>query len=297
MTFQKKATTTIREVEHELADVAARIEQLRGRREHALLFGDGKELDAIETTLAALNKQAGRAQERLRLLQAQAEQEEQAAVQKRREALRERFRKRLAEADQAAVELQETVARAVVLYRKIIDIRETARAAWPISDSHLNAAVGSIEGACLSGSSIRALLSYEFYRASADPFLGGVPGERRQQSLPGAVSPRIDQQLMPSAIKPFADALKQASAFAVDAMSTKLDPLRALKKHGVDRAALEAMFGYSGLSRYEALLAEQERKQIADGSRETVAKESRVIEGSATEVKPARDPGLPGDRW
>ena len=41
------------------------------------------------------------------------------------------------------------------------------------------------------------------------------------------MSPRIDQQLMPSAIKPFADALKQASAFAVDAMGTKLDPLRA----------------------------------------------------------------------
>ena len=76
-----------------------------------------------------------------------------------------------------------------------------------------------------------------------------------------------------------------------------LRELAFLKKHGVDRAALEAMFGYSGLSRYEALLAEQERKQIADGSRETVAKESRVIEGSATEVKPARDPGLPGDRW
>ena len=33
----------------------------------------------------------------------------------------------------AAVELQETVARAVALFRKIIDIRETARAAWPIS--------------------------------------------------------------------------------------------------------------------------------------------------------------------
>ena len=33
---------------------------------------------------------------------------------------------------------------------------------------------------------------------------------------------------MPSAIKPFADTLKEASAFAVDAMGTKLDPLRAL---------------------------------------------------------------------
>jgi hypothetical protein len=225
--MKKTAVVTIREVEAELADTTARIEQERRKREQALLFDDSNALDAIELTLARLTKTAARAQERLRLLQQQVQQEESAAVAKRREQLRERFARKLAEADTAAEELQQTVERAVVLFRKIIDIRETARAAWPISDSSLNAAAGAIEGACLSGSAVRALLSYEFYRASADPFLGGQPGERRQPSLPGAVSPRIDQQLMPSAITPFADALKRASAFAVESMTTKLDPLRA----------------------------------------------------------------------
>ena len=56
---------------------------------------------------------------------------------------------------------------------------------------------------------------------------GRRPGERRQQSLPGAQS-QSRPATHPSAIKPFADALKQAIGFAVDAMGTKLDPLRAV---------------------------------------------------------------------
>ena len=205
----KKAAMVIREVEAELADTAARIEQLRLKREAALLADDSNALDVIETTQGRLEKAAGRAHERLRLLQQQVAEEERRGRPKRRQALRERFAKKLAESDAAAEELQQTVARAVVLFRKIIDIRETARAAWPISDAHFNAAAGALEGAALSGSAVKALLAFEFFRASANPICSGVPGERRQQSLPGAVSPRVDQQLNPSAIKPFADALRK----------------------------------------------------------------------------------------
>jgi hypothetical protein len=252
---QKKADALVKEVEHELADSNRRIEELRDKREAALLADDTNALDAIELTVSRLQRTAQRQQERLRLLQQQVQAEESAEIAKRRAALRERFRKRLEEADQAATELQETVARAVVLFRRIIDIRETSRAAWPISDAHHNAAAGALEGACLSGSAIKALLSYEFYRISADPFLGGVPGERRQQSLPGAVSPRLDQQLNPSAIKPFADALKQASAFAVDAMGT-LDPLRAAQNIGEAVASVDGE-RTPAEQRLSALLAKQ----------------------------------------
>ena len=176
--FQKKASTLIREVEAELADTQRRIHELQVKREQALIFDDTNALDVIETTQARLQKAAGRAQERLRLLQQQVQAEEAEAVNKRRQALRERFAKKLAEGDALAVELQRTVAHMVELYRRIIDIRKSSRAAWPISDAHHNAAAGALEGAALSGSAIKALLSYEFYRASADPFMGGVPGER-----------------------------------------------------------------------------------------------------------------------
>ena len=109
----KKAATAINETEHELADLTARIEQERQKREAALLAEDSHALDQIELTMSRLSRAAGRAQERLRLLQKQVEADEHEAVNKRRQALRERFAKKLAESDAAAVELQATVVRMV----------------------------------------------------------------------------------------------------------------------------------------------------------------------------------------
>lgn len=78
-----------------------------------------------------------------------------------------------------------------------------------------------------------------------------------------------------------------------------LRELAFLKKHNVDRAALEEMFGYSGLSRYEAMLAERDAtpKRVSGPAPEEPKPARPVIDGEATEVKPARNPGLPGDRW
>ena len=87
-----------------------------------------------------------------------------------------------------------------------------------------------------------------------------------------------------------------------------LRELAFLKKHNVDRAALEEMFGYSGLSRYEAMLAEREPKQVSAPGPDQPRRPRVTIEGEAVEVevKPAaapKDPGLPGeaslrgDRW
>jgi chromosome segregation ATPase len=154
--FQKKASTLIREVEAELADLNRRIDVERDKREQALLADDANALDALDLTISRLQRAQGRQQERLKLLQAQVAQEEHEVVQKRRQALRERFAKKLAEADADAVELQQTLAHLVTLYKRIIDRRETARAAWPIADSSSNAAAGSIEGAALSGSAVKA---------------------------------------------------------------------------------------------------------------------------------------------
>ncbi|MFZ0123979.1 MAG: hypothetical protein WAL48_07290, partial [Xanthobacteraceae bacterium] len=83
-----------------------------------------------------------------------------------------------------------------------------------------------------------------------------------------------------------------------------LRELAFLKKHNVERTALEEMFGYSGLSRYEAMLAERDAPKRVTGSvpeqPKPAAPASPVIEVEAVEIKPAaapKDPGLPGDRW
>jgi phage terminase small subunit len=64
-----------------------------------------------------------------------------------------------------------------------------------------------------------------------------------------------------------------------DHTAEAIEELRVLKGLGVSREKLEEMFGYSGLSRYERLLAEKEQqpgKLIAGGG--------PVIEGTAVEV-------------
>ena len=61
------------------------------------------------------------------------------------------------------------------------------------------------------------------------------------------------------------------------------------------REKLEELYGYSGLSRYEALLAERDAPKRVSGpgpeSTESAELDPQVIEGTATEIKPA------GERW
>ena len=64
----KEGRHLVREVEHELADTNRRIEELRDKREAALLADDTNALDAIELTMSRLQRAARRQQERLRLL-------------------------------------------------------------------------------------------------------------------------------------------------------------------------------------------------------------------------------------
>jgi hypothetical protein len=224
----KKAATILSEAQQELVETNAKLSDTGRRRDQLLLAGDERGLDAIEVELANLQKAAVRQADRIRLLEEQARQEEAAAVVKRRADLTVRFEKKLAEADRDADELQTLVAAAEKKFRRIIELRSDARAAWPIADSHANAAAGTAEGAALSGGAVAKLLQYEFYRVGARPFLGGRPGEIAEQNFPGAVCPRNEWRGMPEKIMPFADALRQASKFAVDMMRGKLDPLAAV---------------------------------------------------------------------
>jgi hypothetical protein len=172
--------------------------------------------------------------DRIRLLEEQARQEEAAAVVKRRGDLVVRFEKKLAEADREADELQNLLAQAEKKFRRIIELRTDARAAWPIGDSHANAVAGTAEGAALSGAAVKRLLSWHLYRIGARPFLGGRPGEIKEEDFPGAAVSRNEVRGRPLDITPFADALRAASKFAVDMMKGKgkLDPLAALPPAG-----------------------------------------------------------------
>ena len=225
---KKAATTLLSEARQELIETNAKLSDTGRRRDQLLLAGDERGLDAIEVELASLQKAAVRQADRIRLLEEQARQEEAAAVVKRRGDLVVRFEKKLAESDREADELQNLLAQAEKKFRRIIELRSDARAAWPIGDSHANAVAGTAEGAALSGAAVKRLLSWHLYRIGARPFLGGRPGEIVEESFPGAVCPRNEVRGRPLDITPFADALRAASKFAVDMMKGKLDPLAAL---------------------------------------------------------------------
>ena len=226
--FKKKAATRLEAARAAQAEAVRRVAEVGAARSKAILDEDDAAARKLDAELEELQREARIATERVRLLEEEAQREEADAVVKRRADLTVRFEKKLAEADREADELQELIAQAEKKFRKIITLRSDARAAWPIADSHANAAAGTAEGAALSGGAVAKLLQFEFYRVGARPFLGGRPGEIAEQNFPGAVCPRNEWRGMPEKITPFADALRAASKFAVDMMRGKLDPLAAL---------------------------------------------------------------------
>jgi hypothetical protein len=226
--FKKKAETRLADARAALADTSRQIGELKAQRNAALLADDDPTAAKLYAELETLRGLARGHADKVALLEAEAAREEADAVIKRRADLTVRFEKKLAQADAEAVELKDLIAQAEKKFRKIITLRTDARAAWPIADSHANAAAGTAEGAALSGGAVAKLLQYEFYRVGARPFLGGRPGEIAEQNFPGAVCPRNEWRGMPEKITPFADALRAASKFAVDMMRGKLDPLAAL---------------------------------------------------------------------
>src|SRR5262249_55078748 len=150
--------------------------------------GDDAQLDHDEAKLTELRKHAARLADRISALEELERRQAQDEQKRRRQALVEQFERTLAEADAAAEALQATVGKADRLFRRVIELREAARAYWPHSgDASLNAVVEPASGCALSGHAVKVLLSHELYRVGAHPRLGGRPGEHRVLDFPGGM--------------------------------------------------------------------------------------------------------------
>jgi hypothetical protein len=233
---KRNALAQLAEAQLALADANRRREELAVHRDALLLDNDDRGHDAVDSELATVQTAADRQAARIRLLEAAVEEERKAAAAAQRAALIARFTKTLAEADTLADAVQADVAQIEKKFRRIVSLREEARLMWPPADSHANASAGAAEGAALSGPAVKALLSWELYRISPRPPLGGRPGEKTEIGFPGAVCPRLEWTMQPEKITPFATALRTASRFAVD-MVGRLDPSDA----GKSSSAVEAV--------------------------------------------------------
>jgi hypothetical protein len=216
-----RARSTLSELNAKAAEAAA-------KRKVRLVAGDAaRDIAKLDSEIADLVQAAQVETDRIALLEAEAAREEDAAIAKRRAALTDRFAAKLAEADALAEQLQGDLAKVEKIFRAIIALREDARAAWPAGDSHTAAVAETAEGCALSGIAVATLLKYELYRIGARPFLGGHPGARAEVGLPGGAWPTMNLMMTPEKITPFADALRRASAHAVELMRGRLDPLAA----------------------------------------------------------------------
>jgi hypothetical protein len=291
MLVQKKIADAVNDVELELTDIDRRLAELRHKHEAALLADSTKELDVIEVTQGRLEKAARRAQERLKLLQRQEQEEQEAALQKQLQEIQEQFCKILEEADSVGVELQQALGHVLTLYRKEIELRERARSFVPAGvNSHVDASTNSVEGAGLAGSAVSVWVANELFRISTVPFLGGRPGEIRVQPLPGAQCPDLRLQGTPEKIEPLADRIKRASKFAIETFATLGSiPIRALTP-GQAIAPAEGSPRTDAESRHVNLL-----KQLDEASRDvSPAGEARYMELAAELTRLSNEqPGAP----
>jgi hypothetical protein len=248
-----------------LAEIQQKIAELQGKRRVRLVAGDpAAVIGKLDDELAALRKAAQVETDRIALLEEEARKAEVEAVVRRRAGLINRFEKKLQAADAVAVELEASIAKTTELFHKVIAMREEARVALPASNSHIDASAGAMEGAAMSGAAVRGLLCHEFYRVSARPLKGGIPGERTVPSLPGSVCPRIEWQLQPEKIQPLATALRQASQFAVSLMKNEVDPQALLQTEAPAPAPSQPTTAESKLSQ----LLKLQMQLAADPSRE-----------------------------
>ena len=175
--LRKKAETRLADARAALSDTSRQIGVIEAQRGKAILDEDDTAARKLDAELEELRRDARIGADRVRLLEQQAKDEEQAAVLQRRKAHVARFTKKLADADQVADELQACVEQEDKLYRRLIQLREDARAAWWGSTPHEMALSISPDGCALSGLAVKALLMHEKYRVGARPFVGGNPAE------------------------------------------------------------------------------------------------------------------------
>jgi hypothetical protein len=198
------------------ADAEKRIGKLEDARITALLADNDAKAARLDAELENQKRLARGHGDKIRLLEVEAEHEAADRRVREHEGLVQRFAKKLSDADVIAAELQADIALVEKKFRKIIALREEARAGFAVRTPHAAAAAGAPDGCALAGAAVKTLLMYEFYRVGARPFLGGYSGAKREPDFPGGLCPNTELALQPEKIEPFAAALQRGSQFAVE---------------------------------------------------------------------------------
>jgi hypothetical protein len=121
-----------------------------------------------------------------------------------------------------AKEIEQGFAQLVAKFRKLCAERASLLPYFRAGDPEVQAATNTALGAALTVASISELMAYELYRAGVTV---PVPGQTVDPSWPvRAICPRTDWTSTPEKIKPFAQAVAQASSYALELLKTGRAP-------------------------------------------------------------------------
>jgi hypothetical protein len=213
---KRNALAALEQTRRNLAAANARIEELKAVRTQLLLDEDDRGLDAADAEITETRKRSERHVEHIALLEARVREDERRAAAAKREATICAVEAQLVERDRVGADLQAAVAKAEVLFRRVIGLTEAAGAAWPFDMSQ--------RVSCnLSPVAIQRLLSHELFRVGHRAFLGGRPGEVVPPAFPGGKSPDHRLLGMPERVPALVDVLKDSSRFASQVMRGQFD--------------------------------------------------------------------------
>jgi hypothetical protein len=192
----------------ELAATNRQIAEIEAERNKALLADDDRTAVKLAGQADELRRLAHGHEDKIKLLEVEAEREANERRVREKEGLILRIEKKLAERDAAAAELQAAIEAADRAFRKMITLARDCRAAWPWAPSDLPPLL-------LGEAAIVAAVKHDLFRAGARPLLGGgqdKPGAGL--SFPGGQAPRLELVGMPDRVTPLADVAREATALA-----------------------------------------------------------------------------------
>jgi hypothetical protein len=201
-----------------LEEVNRKLAELNEKRNAALLADDNAAAIDFGIETANLKLSARAYEDKIRLLQQAAAEQERSRREREREGVIKRIEDKLEQRNQAGAELADAVAAADRAFRKLIDVGFEVQSLWSWPPSDLPA--------CLfSHAAITHALTHEMYRIGARPMLGGgqvePAGFHAGIHFPGARVPRFELTHLPERIPPLTAVLQQATAHASAIMRGK----------------------------------------------------------------------------
>jgi hypothetical protein len=204
------------------AAATAKIREFETKRSAALLRDDDEAAATILVEIERLRVFARNAEEKARLLLAEAKKEEALRHSKENEAKIKRIEGTLAAREAIAAELVTVFARANELALEMLALNHKVDAAWPWT-------TGDLFALLLHRNAVVAALKHEQYRLSAIPRLGGgqQEGVNAGWKLPGSEPPRYDLVHRPKSIPSLVSVLRDASSYGSAVMRGHRTPATA----------------------------------------------------------------------